>query len=95
MKTQDYYYYSFTDKRTVVHTIKRGEYAFTAEAISLEKALNERLEGSFIVATIFGKHRKLKVESRQFKWSIQAWGWAEWIQSQNPKKEVLILELLT
>lgn len=97
MQAEDYYFYSFTDRRCVIHTGKRGEFAWCLEPAPTELPKGHDvfdLSEQYIVTREYGQYGRLKVESRIFRQLWDALSWASWIEDQNPGKKVTVWKII-
>lgn len=95
-EAKDFYFYSNTDRRTVLQEQLKGSCAYTLIPIGKEVDLRadpHRDADGHIVTTVFGKKQdKYKLESRIMR-GFDAVNWASWIQSENPNKEIKIFKI--
>ena len=93
---KDFYFYSLTDRRTVLQEQPKGELAYKLIEVPDGTDLREEPHrGSrwFMVTTVFGKHQdKYKLESRIMR-GFDAMNWASWVQSQNPGKKIKLWKI--
>lgn len=93
----DYYFYSFTNRRCVIHTVPRGEFAWRLELAPVEVPEGYDvydLSEQYIVAREYGRYGRLKVESRIFRNLWDAISWRRWIEDQNPNKQVSVWRIV-
>jgi hypothetical protein len=91
-----FYYYSQTNRRTVLQEKPKGNIAYTLLPIGKEidlRADPHREATGYMVTTVFGKAQdKYKLESRIMR-GFDAVNWASWIKSENPGKEIKIWKI--
>ena len=94
---EKFFFYSFTNRRCIIDNHDNGEFAWTLEPESKEYPDRNDiydLSNQYIVTTLYGSKQRHKVESRIFRNKFDVINWADFVQSQNPKKEVSIWKIV-
>ncbi|APE04112.1 hypothetical protein BM526_19275 (plasmid) [Alteromonas mediterranea] len=100
--SEQFYFYSYTDRRCIIQKQKTISPAYRLTFIGSLNPSSELRDlitdpydkQKYFVTTLFGKDAdKEKVESRQITSLFDAILWAEFVQSQHPKKTINIWRL--
>lgn len=100
--SEQFYFYSYTDKRCVIQKAESPNPAYLLSFIGnlepgkdLRDLATDRYDkNKYFVTSLFGKDAdKYKVESRPITSLFDAVLWAEFVQSQQPKKTINIWRL--
>lgn len=93
--SEQFYFYSYTDRRCIIQKAETPNPAYLLSFVGtlkpfedLRDSITDRYDtNKYFVTSLFGKDAdKQKVESRPITSLFDAISWAEFMQSQKPKK---------